>query len=105
MGEDLSALSIVLEERTPDPFHLSLVHSTLLVLVVKSCKEPSVKAHFSKDSWSGRGVAKGIDVPGDSGADLELLHQEVMALLHVIDKIIEMRASLIRHAPASVEEL
>jgi hypothetical protein len=105
MGEYLCAFSLVFEEWSPYPFHFLVIKAAFLVLVVKSGEEPGVKTHICKDPGSCIGVAEGVNVPGYSWADSEFLHQEVVTLLHVVNKVIERGASLIRHAPSSIEEL
>ena len=52
VSEDLSSLSCMVEEGAPEPFHLLLCEATDLVLVIKSGKEPGIKSHFGKESWS-----------------------------------------------------
>ena len=42
-------------------------------------------------------MAEGVDVPGDAGADAELFHQEVVASLHVVDKIVKVWGGLVGH--------
>lgn len=44
-------------------------------------------------------------MPGNAGSHSEFLHQKVMASLHVVDEIVKVRAGLITHAPASIQEL
>ena len=105
MSEYLSPLSIVLEEGSPDPLHLLIIESPLLVLVVQSRKEPSIEAHLSEESRCSTGMTEGVDVPSDTGSNSELLHQEVMPSLHVIDKVVVVRGGLIGHGPACVKEL
>ncbi len=103
--EDLRALALVLEEGTPDPLHLLGVKSPRLVLIVEAGEEPGVEAHLREESGGCVRVAEGVDVPGDPRLDAELLHQEVVALLHVVDKVVKVRAGLVGHAPAGVEEI
>jgi hypothetical protein len=50
--EDLCAFPLVVEERAPDPFHLLVVQTFLLVLVIETREEPGIETHVSKDSGS-----------------------------------------------------
>ena len=53
MGEYLSVSSQTLSIGSPDKFHLYVVHSLFLVLVIKPTEEPGIEAHLSKETSIG----------------------------------------------------
>ena len=50
-------------------------------------------------------MSKWIYLPADSGSNSEFLHQELMPNHHVVNLIFIVSASLIMHAPASIDKL
>jgi hypothetical protein len=47
-------------------------------------------------------VAEGINVPGYAGSHSEFLHQKIVPMLHIVDKVIEMGSGFVTHGPAGV---
>lgn len=50
-------------------------------------------------------MTKWINVPSDSWLDAELINQELVAIHHIVDHVLEVWASLVVHAPTSIDEL
>ena len=49
-GEELGSLSEMVPLRSPEPLHTRLVHPLLGILIISSCKDHSVEAHFSEET-------------------------------------------------------
>jgi hypothetical protein len=95
MSEDLVLCAKVIEERSPDELHRLLSKSLLLVLVVKSSKEPSIKSHLSEKSRAGIRMTEWIDVPCNLWLYTEFLNQKLMTFEHVVNKVFVMRTGFI----------
>jgi hypothetical protein len=104
-SEDLLLVSKVLGKWSPQVVHRPIFQSLVTVCVVKSCEEPSFKAHIGEQSRVGVGVAKWINMPSNSWFDTEFLQQKLMAMHHVVDHVLKVRACLVMHTPASVNKL
>jgi hypothetical protein len=95
MSKDLRSSSFVIKEGAPNPFHFLILKTASFILVVKTCKEPSIEAHICKDPWSSIRMTEWINVPSNTRSNSEFFHQKVVTLLHVIDKVIKRWASFI----------
>ncbi len=92
-------------EWSPHVLELLFILAVILILVVDSAVKPGIKAHFCEETRVCIGMTEGVDVPANSGSVAKLLHQEFMALHHIINHIIIMRVGLVMHAPASIDEI
>mmetsp|Transcript_521 Transcript_521/g.550 ORF Transcript_521/g.550 Transcript_521/m.550 type:complete len:222 (-) Transcript_521:59-724(-) len=105
MGEDLSIVTQALGVGSPDELHFFVVHSLVLILIIKSGEEPSIEAHLSKETSISVGVTEGVDLPADARFHTELLLEEFHADHVVVDHVVVDRAGLVVHGPAAVDEL
>lgn len=65
--------------RLPDEFHLFLLESSSLVVIVDACKEKCIETDLCKKSGIGIWMSKSVDLPADSWRDSELTEQKLMA--------------------------
>ena len=105
MSEDLSIGSQTLSVWSPDPLKLLLIHALILVLVVKSGKEPGVKAHLGEEPSVGVGVAEWVELPTNSRCNTKVLEDESMSNHHVLNHILVDWAGLVMHRPPSIDQL
>ena len=105
MGENLSVSSETFCIRSPDELHLLVVHSLLLVTVVKPREEPGIEAHLGENSSVGVRVAERIDLPTDVWLDPEFLEDPLVTNNMVIDHVLISGAGFIVHGPSSVDDL
>jgi hypothetical protein len=103
VSEYLSTITESVVHWSLNPLH-SLISKTLfLVLVVKARKEISIKTHLRHQVRIGIRVAKGINLPTDSGCNTKFLKSELVTHLHVVDHVLVVRARFIMHGPTSVQ--
>ena len=105
MSQDLSVSSKLLSIWSPYILHLLVVQPLVLVLVIKSSKEPSIKAHLCKKPGIGVRVTKWINLPADSWLDAKGVSYPLVTNHHVLDHILVDWASLIMHRPAGIDNL
>ena len=97
MSEDLLVSAEVIIEWSPNELHFPLLKPSISVLVIKSAKEPSIKPHVCEEPRICRTVPKGIDMPSYSGPNSKLIHEELVAVHHVINHVFIVSACLIMH--------
>lgn len=104
VGKDLRIFTKSFPGWSPNPFHLLISKTSILVLMVETGEEKGIKAHFSHKSGVGVGVTEWVDLPTDGWLGTELLESEFVTHLHVVDHIFVVWASLIVHGPASIKD-
>ena len=72
--------------------------------MVEPCEVPGFEAHVGEEAGICVRMPKWINMPADPGLDAKLLQKELMAVHHVVDHVLEVRARFIVHAPAGVHE-
>ena len=107
VSENGSIISQRVIERLPDPLHGLVSHANFPILIVNTGKEPCIEAHLSKEAWVSTGMTKGINVPANDRAGIitELTCEPFMADEHIVHHVVVVRAGLVMHGPAGIDEL
>ena len=105
MCKDLDVRTKRIPHGPPDKLHALLINTLCLVLIVKPSEKPRIEAHISKEAGICTAVTEGVDLPADSRGNSEFIQDELVAYHHIVNHVVEVRARLVMHAPASVEQL
>ena len=103
MGKDLNAVSESVVHGSPNKLHRLFVKTYIFILIIKSPKHKCIKAHLSKQSSVGVGVAKRINLPANSWCNTKLFEDELVTYHHVVYHVFKMGTCLIMHGPAGIE--
>ena len=87
----------------PNELHFFLCDSVLPIFEVYATNKEGIEAHFCEEPCVGARVTEGIDLPADAGLDTKRLKDEIVARLHVVQHVFEVRAGFIVHGPASAQ--
>jgi len=102
MREDLSSLTQRLPRWPPKPLHRLLTQTLILISIVKSRKEESIKAHLCEESRIRVRMAERIDLPTNAWFHAELFEAEFVADLHIVDHVLVVGGRFVVHGPARV---
>lgn len=93
-------------KRSPNHFKWLLAHSLVFVLVINSCKPPSIETHLTKKSSLSRLMPEWINMPASGGYTLfaKVFEQELVTNCHLIYYIFIIGSSFIVHAPTTIHK-
>ena len=104
VGEDV-ALGTEGLGASPDELEVLVLLTVVLVLVVNTVDTEGIETDIGEELSETGGVAEGVDVPADGGADAELVVDELGTEGHLGNDIFVVGSSLIVHGPATEVEL